>query len=103
MGQIKVLDRLGNVAWFLGIQRTRFAFSNGAEPAMAGADIARKHERGGAVRPTLKDVGASCLLTYGVQIEAFDQLKDVVLVCGIANPNLQPVRLGLAGLVAYDF
>jgi hypothetical protein len=67
---------------------------------MASADVAREHESGRSVRPAFKDVGAARLLTDRVQVQALYQFQHVVLIRGIAQPNLQPFGLWLARLRA---
>ena len=64
---------------------------------MARAGIAAEHKRRRFVRPAFKNVWAARFLANRVQVQALDQLQHVVLVRRIAQTNLQPLRLRLAG------
>jgi hypothetical protein len=54
---------------------------------MTRADVAAEHERRGAVGPTLENVWATGFLADGVQVQAFDQLQDLVLVSRVAQAD----------------
>ena len=71
---------------------------------MTSANITGKHERGGAIGPTFKNVRAARFLADGVQVESFDQLQHVILVGRIAQPDAKPFRFGLPDfLVVADY
>ena len=65
---------------------------------MARANVSTQHEGGRAIRPALENIWALRFLADGVQIQALNQLQQMVLIGGIAQANPQPVRLGLAWL-----
>src|SRR5258705_11234610 len=88
-------DRFGNVPWLVGIQQARLSFSHRAEAAMTRANVAAQHEGGCTIRPALKNVGTTRLLTDGMQIETFNQLQHMVLIRWISQADTQPVGLGL--------
>jgi hypothetical protein len=60
---------------------------------MSRADVARQHEGGRAVRPTLEDVRAARFLTNRVQVQSLNQTQHVILVRRVADANLQPFGL----------
>src|ERR1700704_3476101 len=69
---------------------------------MAGADVAAEHERCGAIGPAFKDIWAPRFLTNRVQVQAFDQLEQVILVRRIAQTNPQPIGFWLTRLWVQD-
>jgi len=77
------------------IQSFRRAFSNRAESAMPRADVAAEHKGRSPVGPALKNVWAPCFLTNRVQLQTFNQLEQMILVCRIAQTNTQPIRFWL--------
>lgn len=64
---------------------------------MPCADVAAQHERRGAIRPALEDVWTTSFLANSVQVQALDEFEYVVLVCRVAQTNLQPFWLRLTG------
>ena len=62
---------------------------------MPGANVSAKHERRGAVRPAFKDIRTAGFLADSVQVQALNQLQNIVLIGGVAQPNFQPIGLGL--------
>jgi hypothetical protein len=62
--------------------------ADGAKTSMSRANITAEHEGSGAIRPAFKNVWATCLLANSVQVQAFDQLQQIVLVRRITQPNL---------------
>jgi len=95
MGEIQMTNGLGDMQWFFGIKRLGRALANGAKTAMSRTDIAPEHERRGTIRPALKDVWAARFLANRVQVQAFDQLEQVILIRWIAQTNLEPLRFWL--------
>ena len=89
-------NRFSDVPWFFNIKRARLAFADCTETAMTRADVATQHKSRSPVRPALEDVWTTGLLTDSVQVQPLDQFQDIVLIGGIAKPNLQPFRFGLA-------
>lgn len=55
---------------------------------MASADVASQHERRRAIRPAFENIRAAGFLTDGVEIQALNQLENVVLVGRIAQTDL---------------
>src|SRR5690242_16176962 len=84
-----------NVAWFVHIERAWRAFANRAKAAMPCANVAAQHERRRAIRPALENVWALCFLTNRVQVQALDQLQQMILIRRIAQTNPQPIRFRL--------
>ncbi len=54
---------------------------------MSRADIAAEHECRGAIRPALEDVRTFCFLTNRVQVQALNQVEQMVLIGWIAQAN----------------
>ena len=71
---------------------------------MPGADVSAQHEGRRPVRPAFEDVWTTCFLTDGVQVQALNQFQNIVLIGGVAQPDFQPLGLGLSrfGRVADD-
>ena len=86
------------VTWFIDVEHSRLSLAHGTEAAVPRADITCEHEGCGAVRPTFKDVGATCFLANRVKIQTFDQFENVVLIGRIAQANTEPVRFRLTNL-----
>jgi hypothetical protein len=104
MGEVQVTDCFGYVTRLFRIQLARLSLADCAKAAMARANIAAQHERGGAVGPTFKNIRAARFLANCVQVESFDQLQDIVLVRRITQPDAKPFGLGLADfLVITDY
>jgi hypothetical protein len=91
-----MLHRFRDVPRLFRIERARRAFAYRAEATMTRANVAAKHERRRAIRPTFEDVWATRFLTDRVQVKTFNQLQYVILIGRIAQTNLQPVGFGLA-------
>ena len=70
---------------------------------MSGADVTAKHEGRSTIGPALKDVGTTCFLTDRVQIKAFNQFEDMVLIDGITQPNLEPFGFRRARFGVVDY
>jgi len=98
VGQIEVPHRFSDMAWFFWIKQTGLAFANGAKAAVTSADVSAEHERRRPIRPTLKNVRTARFLTNGVKVQAVYELEHMILICRIAQPNLEPLRLWLARL-----
>jgi hypothetical protein len=81
------------------IEFSRFSFSDGAKPTVPRTDVAAEHERRRAVGPALKNVRTAGFLADCVEIQSFDQIEYLVLICGIAQPDTQPFRLWLTHLL----
>ena len=88
MCEIQMPHGFRDVTWLLNIKRSRLTFTYCTETAMACADVSAQHEGRGPVRPAFKDVRTTSFLTDGVQIQALDQLQNIVLIGRIAKPNL---------------
>lgn len=99
MSEIQMTHGFRNVPRLIRVKDAWLAFTNGAEATVSRADIAAQHECRDPVRPALKDVRAARFLTHRVQVQAFDQLEHMILIRGVAQTNLKPLRLGLTGLL----
>ena len=99
MSKVQVADSFGDVTRFVGIERARLAFADGAESAMACADVAAEHEGRSAIGPALKNVRTARFLADGVQVETFDQLQDLVLIRRVTQADAQPFGLWLGDLL----
>jgi hypothetical protein len=88
----------GDMSGFERIQGSWRAFSHGAKPAMPRADISAQHKGCGPIRPALKNVWASRLLADGVQIQSFNQLKDMILISWVSETDFEPFRFRLTDL-----
>src|SRR4051812_44682183 len=80
MSQVEMTHGFGDVARLILIKRAGLAFADGTESAMARADVAREHEGRCSIRPALEDVRTPRFLTHGVQVQAFDQLENMILI-----------------------
>ena len=87
MGQVELFHGFSHVTRFVAIERAGCAFADGAKTTVTRADVTAQHERGRAIGPALKNVGTASFLTNGVEIQALDQLQDVILVHRIAETN----------------
>ena len=92
-------NSFGDVSRLFGIETAGLSFTHCAEAAMTRADVAAEHERRSPVGPALKNVWTTGFLTNGVQVESFDQLQHLVLVCWIAQADAQPFGFGLTYLL----
>jgi len=99
MREIEVPHGFGDVAWFSRVKLAWLTLANRAETTMPGADITTQHKSSRPVSPAFEDIGAPCFLANGVQIQALDQLEQVVLVSRIAQTNTQPLWLWLTRFV----
>src|SRR5438034_94729 len=90
-----MLHGFGNVTRLFGIERARCAFAYRAKPAVSRADVAAEHECRCAIRPTLKNVGTFRFLTNRVQVQALNQVEQMVLIGWIAQTNPQPLGFRL--------
>src|ERR1044072_1983817 len=93
-GGAERLHRFGDVARLFGVERDGLPLRDGAEAAVARADVAADHEGRRPVRPALEDVRAARLLADGVEVQVLDQLQNVGLVRRVAETYLQPLGLG---------
>jgi hypothetical protein len=66
---------------------------------MPGANIAAEHERRGAIRPALENIGTTRFLTDRVQVESFDQLQHLVLIGWVTQTDAQPFGFWLTDLL----
>src|SRR5947207_7811218 len=85
----------GNVTRLLGIERARRAFAYCAKSAMTGTDVAAQHKGRSPISPALEDVWAPCFLTNRVQVQALNQVEQMVLIGWIAQANSQPTGFRL--------
>jgi hypothetical protein len=95
MRQVQMPYCLADMTGLVSVKLPGFALAYGAESAVAGTDVAAQHEGGRTVGPALKDVGALRFLTNRVQVQALDQLEQVVLVRRITQTNAEPLGLWL--------
>lgn len=100
MGKVQVAHSFSHVPWFFRVERTGRTFADCTKPAMSGANITTQHEGRRPIRPAFKDVRAPGFLADGMKVQPLNQLKDVVLICGIAQTDLEPVRFGLTHLLS---
>ena len=70
------IDRLGDARRFVGGRRERMPGVDEAEPARPGAAFAEHHERGRAVGPALRQVGAAGVLAHGDEAEVAHRLLE---------------------------
>src|SRR5207237_6369938 len=63
--------------------------------AVSRAHVAEDHEGGGAVLPTLANVGATRLLADRMQVERAHQLLEMQVVGPARRAHLEPTRLPL--------
>jgi hypothetical protein len=86
-------DGLADALRLLDVVLRRFAVRNGAVRAVARADAAQNHERGGAVLPAFPDVGAMRFFAHGMEIELLHHVLETDIVFSARGFDLQPRRL----------
>ncbi len=74
MPQAESGNCFGNPRRLLPVDGPRLAFGHGAEATVAGADVAEKHKRGGAMVPALAYVGALGRFADRMQAQSTGQL-----------------------------
>src|SRR2546425_7637562 len=89
---------LSDMTRLVSIKLARLALTNRTKSAVTRADIATQHKCGSPISPALENVWAPCFLTNRVEIQALDQLEQMILIGRIAQTNPQPVRFGLTRL-----
>src|SRR5437868_5260960 len=80
----------GNVTRLLWIEGARCPLAYCAKSAMTGTDVAAQHKGRSPISPALEDVWAPCFLTNRMQIQALNQVEQMVLIGWIAQTNPQP-------------
>src|SRR6185503_12329218 len=85
------LHRFANVTRFVGVERDRPSFADGAEAAMPRADVAKNHEGRRTLAPALEDVWATSLLTNGVQAQVVDHPIHIIERIVRTNSDFEPV------------
>ena len=85
----------GDVTRLIGIEPARCAFAYRAKPTMTGTDVAAQHKGRSPISPALEDVWAPCFLTNRVQVQALNQLQQMILIRRIAEANPEPLRFRL--------
>jgi hypothetical protein len=95
MREIQMSHGFCYVTRLIRIESARLAFTHRAKTAMPRADIPTEHERCRAIRPALENVRTLRFLANGVQVQAFNQLEQMVLIRRVAQTNLQPLGLWL--------
>ena len=90
---------LCNMPRFRRIERLWLSFADGAESAMASADVSAQHECRRAIRPAFENVRALRFLTDCVEIQSLNQLQQTVLIRGVAETDPEPIRFLLTGFV----
>ena|SRR5436853_4629159 len=88
--EIQMTHCFRNMTRLFGIESARLALTDRAESAVARADIAAEHERCRPIRPAFENIRALRFLTNRVQIQALNQLEQMILVRRIAQTNPQP-------------
>src|SRR5207237_5074087 len=95
VGEIQMTHCFGNVTRLLGIKLSGLAFADRAKPTMPRADLAAQHKGRSPISPALEDVWALRFLTNSVQVQALNQLQQMILVCRIAQSDPEPFRFRL--------
>src|SRR5438552_17518983 len=85
----------GNMARLIAIKLSRLTFANCAKAAVTRAAIAGQHEGCSAIGPAVEDVRTFCFLTNRVQVQALNQVEQMVLIGWIAQTNPQPLGFRL--------
>src|SRR6185369_12447487 len=92
-------DGFSDVSRLFRVETAGLSFADRAKAAMTRADVTAEHESRSPIGPALENVWTSGFLTDCVQVESFDQLQHLVLVCWIAETNAQPFGFGLTYLL----
>src|SRR2546425_4038588 len=85
----------GDVTRLIGIEPARLPFANGTEATMPRADIAAQHKGRSPISPALEDVWAPRFLANRVQVQALNQVEQMVLIGWITEANPQPLGFRL--------
>src|SRR5207253_10842573 len=96
--EIQMPHCLGDMSRLFCVESARLAFTNRAKSAMSRADIPAEHKGCSPVSPALENVWALCFLANRMQVQALNQLQQMMLMRGIAQTNSQPLRFRLTRL-----
>jgi hypothetical protein len=90
MSQVQVLNSFGDVAWLFLVETSWLSFANSTKATVPCTNVSSKHESRGAIRPAFEDVWTASFLANRVEIQSFNQLKDIVLVRRVTEADSQP-------------
>ncbi len=90
MAQVHFLHGLCDAFRLLPIQADRASCFDGTEATTARADAPEDHEGSGFVTPAFSNIGATCLLTYRVQLFTAHQLLEIFVVFTFGWAHSQP-------------
>src|SRR5436190_16903782 len=85
----------GDVTRLIGIEPARRPLAYRAKPTMTGTDVAAQHKGRSPISPALEDVRTPRFLTNRVQVQALNQVEQMVLIRWITEANPQPLGFRL--------
>src|SRR5438128_12582180 len=86
----------GDVTRLIRIEPARRPLAYRAKPTMTGTDVAAQHKGRSPISPALEDVWTLRFLANRVQIQALNQVEQMVLIGWITEANPQPTGFRLA-------
>ncbi len=90
MAQAHLLDRLGDAARFIRVERAGASRFDLAEATGSRAGVAHQQEGRGAAPPTFTDVGAHRLFADGVQALAAEERGQLAVFRAVGGAHAQP-------------
>src|SRR5437870_5503912 len=85
----------GDVTRLIRIEPARRPLAYRAKPTMTGTDVAAQHKGRSPISPALEDVWTLRFLANRVQIQALNQVEQMVLIGWITEANAQPLGFRL--------
>src|SRR2546430_9973449 len=95
MGEIQMPHCFGDVTRLIGIEPARRLLAYRAKPTMPRANVAPQHKGRSPISPALEDVRTPRFLTNRVQVQALNQVEQMVLIGWITEANPQPLGFRL--------
>jgi hypothetical protein len=104
VSEVQVLNSFGDVAWLFRVETSGLSFANRTKATVPCTNISSEHERRSAIRPAFEDVWTTSFLANRVEIQSFNQLKDIVLVRRVTQADSQPLGFWLTDfLIIRDY
>ena len=99
MSEVQVLNGFGDVTWLVSVETSGLSLANRTKATVPCTNISGEHESRSAIRPAFEDVWTTSFLANRVEIQSFNQLKDIVLVRWIAQADTQPLGFRLTNFL----
>src|SRR2546426_6917115 len=95
MCEIQMPHCFGDVTRLIGIEPARRPLAYRAKPTMPRANVAAQHKGRSPISPALEDVWTLRFLANRVQVQALNQVEQMVLIGWITEANPQPLGFRL--------